>query len=377
MRTFNAVPVPLVSCLLLGVALAACGGAVVPGSGEGGSSGAAPGPTTPPAHPDPTPPAGPPLSGPGAPPAPPTPSPSPSSAIRTFAVSRFFLGDTTRAGAPSTSAWKSYGYNLDGKISTKASADVCTPSPGAGNFAQVDGDLGIDNAWGARIVPILQTFQHDVSKQLTGEIDAGRFTYLLETAGLSDSPAQTNTNVVGQLFAGGQLATSPTFTPADHWPALASSLATGTLSGGAKTRFPNAYMNGGVWVDGQRGDVRVTVAVGDKLWPFTVHHAIVSFEHPTPSHLGNGTIAGVVPAQELIASLRAIAGTVSDSLCSGTAFDSIAQQVVQAADMRADGTNGPGATCDAISIGVGFEADEIANVSAVQPDPPPLPNPCP
>ncbi len=357
----------------------ACGGKVTPNTGAASAPGGD-GAGVPEAPPTPgqtppgalgTPPA------PGQPPSKPPPSPPPSTAIRTFAVSRFFAGDTTRAGTPSTIAWKTFGYDLDGRTTTRTSADVCTPAAGAGRDSQIDGEFGIDNAWGARIVPILQTFQHDVSPSLTSSIRSGAFGYLFEVTGLADAPGQTNTNVAGQLYDAAAFSGVPSFTRADHWPVLASSLAGGTLGGGAKTKFPTAYMSGGVWVNGARSDVTVSFFFGDTKWSFTVHHAIVTFEHPSPSQIGLGTIAGVVGTTELIASLRAIAGAVSDSLCSASAFDSIAQQIAMASDMRADGTNGPGAACDAISIGLGFDADEIADVSSMQPDPPPPPNPCP
>jgi hypothetical protein len=103
----------------------------------------------------------------------------------------------------------------------------------------------------------------------------------------------------------------------------------------------------------------------------------VTFVHSTPNRATRGTIAGVLSTVELIESLRKIAGRISPVLCSGSAFDSIAQQIAQASDMFVDGSNAPGVTCDAISIGVGFDADEVTNVTQVQPDPPPSPNPCP
>jgi hypothetical protein len=90
-----------------------------------------------------------------------------------------------------------------------------------------------------------------------------------------------------------------------------------------------------------------------------------------------GTIAGTLTTQEFIAQLKAEAGAITSSLCNGSAFDSIAQQIMQGSDILSSGTNAPGVPCDAISIGLGFEADEIGNVTRVTADPPPPPNPCP
>jgi hypothetical protein len=53
------------------------------------------------------------------------------------------------------------------------------------------------------------------------------------------------------------------------------------------------------------------------------------------------------------------------SLCSGSAFQSVSQQIAQASDIvlgndRATVSNQPGQLCNAISIGLGFDATEIA-----------------
>jgi hypothetical protein len=41
-----------------------------------------------------------------------------------------------------------------------------------------------------------------------------------------------------------------------------------------------------------------------------------------------------------------------------------------------NGTKGPGQSCNAISIGIGFEATLVANPTTVQTASPPPPNPC-
>ena len=371
MRTLS-LTLPL---LFLSVApFAACSGAIAPVPADGADAGNDVLSTNPP--PD-APPSLPPPTGPRGVPSPPPGPVTPATAVRTFAVSNFFLGETTRQGLLSTIAWKSYGYDLDGKISDKASTDVCTLVTGSTKDTQNDGDLGIDNAFGARVVPILQTFTSSLSQTFTASIRKGAFTYLIETTGLTDDPSQTNTGVTGQLFYGATFPGAPTFTKADVWPVLASSLANGTVAGGAKTRFSGAYVSGGTWVGAPRQDVAVSIPLGGTPWTFVVHQAIVSFSHTSAAHVTSGTIAGVVNTEELVASMRAVAGRISDTLCSGSAFESIATQLRQASDMLSDGTNRPGVTCDAVSIGLGFEADEVADAAQVAPDPAPLPNPCP
>src|SRR4051812_15081241 len=46
----------------------------------------------------------------------------------TFALKKLYLGDTNPDGTPGKGiSWKQYGYDLDGKISTAASKDLCKP----------------------------------------------------------------------------------------------------------------------------------------------------------------------------------------------------------------------------------------------------------
>jgi hypothetical protein len=67
------------------------------------------------------------------------------------------LGDVDASGVASTSAWKSIGYNLDGKCTTSTSTDVCTLATGAPLQAQDDGVNGVDNSYGENLCPVMET----------------------------------------------------------------------------------------------------------------------------------------------------------------------------------------------------------------------------
>jgi hypothetical protein len=67
-----------------------------------------------------------------------------------------------------------------------------------------------------------------------------------------------------------------------------------------------------------------------------------------------GVVGGVMPTAGFIAAWQAVAGCISTSLCSGSAFQSIAQQFQQASDIGSDGTNNQGTTCDGVSFGLRF-----------------------
>ncbi|MGH7280005.1 MAG: hypothetical protein ACRELY_00655, partial [Polyangiaceae bacterium] len=109
----------------------------------------------------------------------------------------------------------------------------------------------------------------------------------------------------------------------------------------------------------------------------TVHKAILTFDHTAAAKADNGTIAGTIKTEELISGLKTVAGRISTQLCSGSAFDGIAQQIRQASDILSDGTNSAGKPCDGISIGLGFTAAQIApQTEAKSPSGATSPDPC-
>jgi hypothetical protein len=115
-------------------------------------------------------------------------------------------------------------------------------------------------------------------------------------------------------------------------------------------------------------------AVGIEL---VIHDATVSFTHATPATAAGGTVGGVLNTQEFLAALQNAVGWISQSLCNGSAFDSIAQQIKQAQDILHDGTNVAGQPCDAISIGLGFDGVQIGPVDRTDLPEGQLPNICP
>jgi hypothetical protein len=327
---------------------------------------------------------------------PPVGQPPPSSGNATtsteehnFALRKLYLGDTDRMNVASGTAWKAFGYNLDGKVTTTASTDVCTLQPGAAKLIQVDGNSGIDNSFGENIVPIvLTTAGADSVTKINNAIMAGSFTIMLDITGLQDSnTSQTATGLSGILLAGGAYgadAAAPPldtsgmfFAKTDDWPVRPDTLSNMMDPKSSTIKFPSAYVVNGTFVNGTPSDVTLNLAIGGVALDITVHHAIITFDHTTVGHALNGTIAGIINTTELITALQSVAGRISTSLCPpGQAFDSIAKQIQQASDIMADGTNGPGQACNGISIGIGFEADEIGIPDKVAPLGTPTPDPC-
>jgi hypothetical protein len=313
----------------------------------------------------------------GQPPLPPTIVTPPSATTMTFVINQVFLGEADRGGAASASAWKSYGYNIDGKVTTKSSTDVCTLASNAGSSVQVDGDNGIDNSWGSNILPIFQNASGLVTPSKTADdaIAKGGNTTELTLTGLSSDPAQSSTGLSASVYATGIYPGTPTFDLSTDWPVAPSEVKDGkTVASGPVHSFPSSYIANGTFVSGT-GTFVFNFAMGAVGWPIVVHHAVVTFDHTAPGAATNGTVSGVIDTTEFIAAFKAVAGRISTSLCASSTLDGISAQFMQAQDILLDGTNGPGTPCTGISIGLGFSGVQIANPTMVSNDPTP-PDPC-
>ncbi|MCA9643096.1 MAG: hypothetical protein H6718_03825 [Polyangiaceae bacterium] len=86
-------------------------------------------------------------------------------------------------------------------------------------------------------------------------------------------------------------------------------------------------------------------------------HATLTRDEDGSVTISDGSITGVVLVQEAIDAVREVYGNASGD-CNYEAREY--EDFRRAADMRSDGTNGDGSLpCDAISIGVGFDARSI------------------
>ncbi|MBL8609285.1 MAG: hypothetical protein JNL38_18290 [Myxococcales bacterium] len=291
--------------------------------------------------------------------------------VRVFAVQNLLFGDTDRtSGAASGEAWKKYGYNLDGKLSTSKSTDICTPAEGGSKDAAVDGADGRDNSFGKNIVPIIQQLAgNDFGKSVNDSVQGGSFTVMFEVTGLKGEK-QTNTGLSGQIFAGAKFdgipenqGKKPTFTKADNWPVSGELLNGDTIESGSKVKITDAYIVNGTFV-AKADKITISLVLQGQALNISINKAIITMD-VAGENAGNGTIAGVIDANELITGLKSVAGSISKSLCEGTTFDNIAQQLRQFSDILSDGSNAAGQKCTGISVGLGFTGKEIGRPTKV------------
>ncbi len=306
-----------------------------------------------------------------------------------FAVEKLFLGDTDRNGMSSANAWKDYGYNLDGKVSTKDSADLCQPYTG-GSKALVypDGNQGIDNVFGKVLMSLITSFASDATNQVNDNIAEGAFTIIMRVDDMGTGADYVD--LPGFLYAGVQLVDSngddaePAFDGTDLWPVAPELLDNPSDLDSTQVKFPSSYMSGNTWVSGTPGNLDLSLSIQGFNLTLTITNAIVTMDvNPDRSGATNGTIAGVIEVEPLIESLRSIAGSFSESLCDGTTFDSLADSLRQGADILSTCSSttpgscqDPGQTCDAVSVGLGFEMKPIGWPSPVADPSPPQSDPC-
>jgi hypothetical protein len=314
----------------------------------------------------------------GAQPPPPPPSGGPGDGPGyVFAISRLYMGSADRNGSPDPSAWKQYGYDLDGKTSTAESSDLCQPVAGGSKSAVYpDGDGGIDNAWGKLIFPIMQGLSQDVETQINTGIRDGQFTKLLRVAALGSQADYVGLDLSayeGAPWSGGL----PAWNGTDAWQVTAESVSGGDLDAPLSS-FSNSYVNAHTLVSAPIGTLELGFGEGLEIFmmPLRIDRAVVTMELSADRATATrGVIAGIVRVEPFIEDMRRMTGAFDVALCSGTTFESIADQIRQASDILADGTQDPARDCDAMSIGIGFEATAVSLSGVATPVPPP-PEPC-
>lgn len=291
------------------------------------------------------------------PPKPGPDKPPPADAQATvFAVNKLFLGSTNRDGSSNTaSGWKQYGYNLDGKISTEASKDLCKPRKGANpKNIYADGNEGIDNSFGRNILPVIRAAAPDAESSVNDSILEGSFTLLLNIDKLG--PDREYNPLAARMYGGADLGLAPKFDGTDEWPVLPELLNDPKDITSSKIQFPTSYLVENTWVSGSNAPINLALSVSGFTVNLTIANAVVSMklsdDHKTATE---GTIAGILETTVLTSELKKVVAAFDESFCEDNAtVDSILTQVEQASDIMQDGSQDPTKECDGISIGLGF-----------------------
>ena len=293
-----------------------------------------------------------------------------------LAINKLYLGDTDRTGKPDpANGWKQYGFNLDKLISTKSSTNLCKPRAGGPpSSVYPDGNGGIDNSFGKNILPIILGLAPDASDQLNQSLAEGSFTIMLNVKELGD---KTEYNpLTTKLYAGAKLDTPPLFDGTDVWPVLPELLSNPDDIESSKVVFGTSYVRDNTWVSGSVAPLSLSLAVAGFTLNLTIGSAVMAMDlGPDHKSAKNGTIAGIIDTEGFIEELRKVAGAFASDLCTGSTFDSLANQLRQASDIMKNGTQDPSIECDGISIGLGFDMSEV-QIGTIAPPADPQTDPC-
>ncbi len=277
-----------------------------------------------------------------------------------MAIDKLFLGDMNRDGTPNgQNGWKQYGFNLDGKVSDKAAKDLCRPAGGASPAqAYPDGNDGIDNSFGKNILPIILGLASDAGTKVNDSINKGSFTIMLAMDKLGSG--KTYNPLAAKLYAGADLGGAPKWDGTDEWPIRPELLSNPADPTSSKVVFANGYLTENTWVSGNKGDLTLSLSISGFTLDLKISSALLAVDLDAAHKAGsNGTIAGIIETEVLIAEIKKVAGAFDKTLCSGSTIDGIANQLRQASDIMKDGSQDPAKTCDGISIGLGFSAKQV------------------
>jgi hypothetical protein len=290
------------------------------------------------------------------------------------------MGDTDLDGSPSPAAWKQFGYNLDGVVVDCSGAacsqlgTLCQPlAGGSPSSVYPDGNNGIDNAFGKLLLPIFTGLVQDFSVQLNDAILTGERTTLFDLVGVGS--AANYAGNAARLYEGADLFAPPAFDGSDAWPLTSESLLDPNDTSSAKSNDPNSYVSNHTWV-GHPANMELRMISGGMTMVVPIVSGVVSMNLAADRQSADfGVIAGVIPVEPFVEVMRDLAGSFDPGLCSGTTFESLADQIRQAADILIDGGQDPSLPCSAISIGIGFNASAVT-LGAVAAAVPPPPDPC-
>lgn len=281
-----------------------------------------------------------------------------------FAIRALHLGDADRDGSPNAAhGWKQYGYDLDGKISTKDATDLCQPRNGeAPKNVYPDGEDGIDNSFGRKLLGLIKAAWSDVALKANEGIAAGRSTVLLEITGLG--PDEDYNPLAARAYEGAPLGGPALFDGSDVWPVRPESLADPGDIQSSVAHDWGSYVVGDTWVAHLNGTLTLTlVPTGAKdeevALRLPIHDPWIAMDlDGSRQSATNGTLAGVIAVEDI----RRVAAEIYahfDGSCPPENVAELLAQVDEAADILLDGSQDPGKACDGVSIGVGFEAARV------------------
>jgi len=298
-----------------------------------------------------------------------------------FAISSMALGSLDRNGEATDGAWKSLGFDLDGLCTNSDTCEgdpvelPCSPAgpsiPGDGRecrdntFGKLEADaialqglgkeFGLSNdAFNCALCRGDYNFVFKISKWNGTPNDESVRLDFYPSPGLEKVPAWQC-----DLSKAGEWKKNPCWGPSDKWTIQTDTFDGAIEPGGlppALLNDPNAYVREGYVVGVLPENTLFWFPGKSAAWayPLKLQRALVVaklVDKEGAWHIEDGTIAGRARTTDLIDAFESL------GLCEGHSLYTLMKgQVGLAGDLLWNGTNSESATCDAMSVGIGFAA---------------------
>jgi hypothetical protein len=246
--------------------------------------------------------------------------------------------------------WRTVGYDLDGLCSEPgAPALECDP-PATPPGEPVDGEDGVDNAFGQWISPLLLFLVPSIEEQARSEQESGNLAFLLqlrEWNGTEDDPHVEA--VVSQSASATDEAGDPSlrWDGTDRWWSRRDSFLDGDPAQPLLVD-DNAYVAGGTLVVTLPLRSELVIPGGDARLRLRLTDTVLSARiEGSGAELGDVTIAGRWALIDVAAAASEL------GLCTPTDRSALVDLGEEAADVRSTpGTGGEGVPCNAVSVGI-------------------------
>lgn len=283
---------------------------------------------------------------------------------RWFVLDHLFLGFTTPDGNRTDNAWKCFGLNLDGRVTTRddlvRGRNSCRARIPGSSTTLIDGPNGLDNRFPSAVGLLSENLlgPSGIEHTVNNTIKAGSRTWILRLDAAMNGDNQTAGGAFYNVgpFAGGMQI--PSFGPGESWPVVATSLADGKSIDKPNVTFPDGYVRDGIWVSGSPRRERLVL---DLRAAVPIERAVLAVRLAD----GAGIVAGAMTVTAAHAAWRR-ARPECDPAWMLPNLEGAADLV-----MGAPTLNDETVACDAISVGIGFHMKETTapiEVVAAPPD---------
>ncbi|MEZ4227484.1 MAG: hypothetical protein R3B13_41480 [Polyangiaceae bacterium] len=298
-----------------------------------------------------------------------------------FAVSSMALGSLDRNQEPSKDAWQDLGFDMDGLCSASPGCETAQfelPCKSIG-ASPPDGRFCRDNSFGKLENEAVQL--QGIGKEFGLNNDGfncalcrGDYNFLIRISEWNGTDNDSNVRI--DLYPSPGLTTKPSWscdlsspegtwkknscwTKADEWQAQDTGVVgSDPQTGSATLNDPSAYVRDG-YIVGQLPADALFWFPGEsaaRAYPLTLQNGVFAGRLEKKGDewvVEDGTIAGAAKVTDMIDGFELL------GVCAGhPLYSSITFFVNGGADSLASGAVSPEATCDAVSVGIGFRARE-------------------